>query len=87
MEREAVPIERRAQLAIAHSRVHRHRPRPAIERHDRFHLAQREKWSALSAIPFKQCRVPSTLKCACVLTNSWICASEVADVMRLVLYS
>ena len=43
MEREAVPIERRAQLAIAHSRVHRHRPRLAIERHDRFHLAQREK--------------------------------------------
>ena len=43
MEREAVPIERRAQLAVAHSRLHRHRPRRAIERHDRVHLAQREK--------------------------------------------
>ena len=56
-------------------------PRPAfISRSER-------KWSALSAIPLKQCRVPSTLKCACFLTNSWTCASDVADVMRLVLYS
>ena len=56
VEREAVLIERRAQLAIAHSRLDRHRPRRAIERHDRFHLAQREKLvgavrNAVEAVP------------------------------------
>ena len=43
MEREAVPIERRAQLAIAHSRLHRNRPRRAIECDELLHLAQRQK--------------------------------------------
>ena len=43
VEREAVPIERRAQLAVAHSRLDRHRPRRAIESDDLLHLAKREK--------------------------------------------
>ena len=43
MEREALPIEIRAQLAVAHSRLHRDLPRRAIELDDLLHLAKREE--------------------------------------------
>jgi len=50
-------------------------------------ISRRERnWSALSAMALKQWRVPSTLKCACFRTKSWISASDLADVMLLALY-
>ncbi len=43
MEREALLIEIRTQLPVAHSRLDRHRPRRAIQLEDLFHLAKRQE--------------------------------------------